>query len=56
MKNTLLPLETEIEVIAIKGGVTHKKVMTYGQALEMTKKPGYQYRFYQLNFSQFKTS
>lgn len=56
MKDTILPLHTEIEVIAIGGGKTHKKIMTYREALEMKKKRGFQYRFYQLNYSQFKTS
>lgn len=56
-KNVLsLPLETEIEVIAIcEGKKPVKQVMTYGEALKLKKSKGWNYRFYQFGFSQFKT-
>jgi hypothetical protein len=47
--------ETQIEVIALKNGKAYKSVMTYGKALKLDKKPGFVYRFFQINFSQFKT-
>ena len=53
MKNTL-PEETKIEVIAINGKQVFKKIMNYADALQMEKKKGWIYKFYQLGFSQFK--
>ncbi|MEL4307416.1 hypothetical protein [Joostella sp. CR20] len=49
-----LPPETEIEVIAIKGKKTVKKIMQYSKALTMDRAKGWEYIFYQKNFSQFK--
>lgn len=50
---TLLPLDTEIEVVAIKGKQVFKKLIKYEDALKMNKKPGYFYYFFQKGFSQF---
>lgn len=50
-----LPRDTKIEVIASYGGKSIKKEMTFGQALNLKKKKGWNYRSYQLGFSQFKT-
>ena len=48
-----LPLDTKIEVIAIKGDELHKKIMPYSEALQLKKKKGWNYLFYQIGFSQF---
>lgn len=49
----LLPMETEIELIAIKGDEVFKKVMKYGDALNIPRKKGWHYYYFQLGFSQF---
>lgn len=50
-----LPLTTEIEVVALRKGFEPVvKVMTYENALEIKKKKGWNYIFYQKGFSQFK--
>lgn len=49
----ILPYDTEIEVIAIKGKEVFKKVMSYEKALNLPKKKGFYYYYYQLGFSQF---
>ena len=48
-----LPLNTIIEVVAIKDSLVQKKEMTYQQALEFKKTKGWRYYFYQLGFSSF---
>ena len=50
---TQLHSDTVIEVIAIKGNEVVKKNTTYGEALKIKKKKGWQYLFYQVGFSQF---
>jgi len=54
--NSTLPLETEIEVVAIKGDTIIKQVMTYGKALNAKKAKGWSYTNYQLGFSSFKNT
>jgi hypothetical protein len=49
-----LPYDTIIEVIATDGKDYIKKEMTYGEALNLKKKKGWRYDFYQKGFSQFK--
>lgn len=51
--NHFLPLETQIEVISIKGDKSYKKIMTFGEALNIVKKKGWVYINYQLGFSKF---
>lgn len=48
-----LPLDTKIEVISIKGDKSYKKIMTFGEALNIVKKKGWIYINYQLGFSKF---
>lgn len=48
-----LPLDTIIEVVAIKDGKTIKKEMTYGEALKLKPKNGWTYKNFQRGFSQF---
>ena len=50
-----LPMETEIELIAIKGKEVHKKVMKYGDALNVKKRKGWIYKYYQIGYSQYDT-
>ena len=50
----ILPLDTEIELISIKGDKVRKNVMKYGDALKLPKTKGVRYIYYQLGFSQFK--
>lgn len=45
---------TEIELIAIRGSEVFKKIMRYGDALDVKKKPGWTYKYYEIGFSQFK--
>lgn len=52
--NHFLPLETQIEVISIKGDKVIKKIMTFGEALNLKKVNGWTYVNYQLGFSKFK--
>ena len=51
--NNLFPMETEIELIAIKGDEVFKKVMKYGDALNITRKKGWLYKYFEIGFSQF---
>ena len=51
--NNLFPMETEIELIAIKGDEVFKKVMKYGDALNIPRKKGWQYKYFEIGFSQF---
>ena len=46
-------METEIELIAIKGDEVFKKVMKYGDALNIPIKKGWQYKYFEIGFSQF---
>ncbi len=50
-----LPRETIIEVVRISeiDGSVVKKTMTFGEWLSYKKLPGFIYRAYQLNFSQY---
>lgn len=48
-----LPLDTVIEVVAVRNDEVFKKQITYREALEMKRKKGFYYRFYQLGFSQY---
>ena len=52
--NHFLPLETQIEVISIKGDKVIKKAMTFGDSLKLKKVTGWTYINYQLGFSNFK--
>lgn len=53
--NNDLPHETQIEVIAKKGKHIKKKIMTYGEALELkSKKSGWTYDFFELGFSAYE--
>ena len=49
-----LPLDTMIELVAIRNGKAFKKVLPYGEALKVKRKEGWKYIHYQLGFSQFK--
>ena len=51
--NNLFPMETEIELIAIKGDEVFKKVMKYSDALNITRKKGWLYKYFEIGFSQF---
>ena len=51
--NNLFPMETEIELIAIKGDEVFKKVMKYSDALNIPRKKGWQYKYFEIGFSQF---
>lgn len=51
--NNLFPMETEIELIAIKVDEVFKKVMKYGDALNIPRKKGWQYKYFEIGFSQF---
>jgi hypothetical protein len=46
----ILPLTTEVEVVATKDGKTHKTKMSYDDALCMKKVAGWTYNIYQPNF------
>jgi len=50
----MLPLDTQIEVIFIKGERVLKKEMTFGEALKLPKKAGWKHINYQLGKSEFK--
>ena len=52
--NHFLPLDTQIEVISIKGDKVIKKTMTFGDSLKLKKVKGWTYVNYQLGFSKFK--
>ncbi len=52
-KQQLLPLDTGIEVIAIKGNRIVKTEMTFAEALQIKKVSGWKYINYQLGKSQF---
>ena len=52
--NHYLPLDTQIEVISIKGDKVIKKIMTFDEALKLKKVKGWTYVNYQLGFSKFK--
>lgn len=46
-------METDIELVAIKGNKVFKKIMKYGDALKVKRKKGWHYYNYQIGFSQF---
>jgi len=48
-----IPLNTIVELVAIKNNKAYKKVMSYEDALNINKKKGWYYYIYQLGFSQF---
>ena len=50
----VFPLTTEIELIGIRGNDVFKKIMTYGDALNVKKKKGWEYKYYEIGFSQYK--
>lgn len=52
-KNFILPLTTEIELIAIRGDEVYKKIMTYEEALNLPKRKNWHYIYYEIEFSQF---
>ena len=39
------PLTTEIELVAIKGKIVKKKILSYGEALKVPKRKGWRYVF-----------
>lgn len=57
-----ISLETQVELVSTKGDKAFLKVMKYEEAVQvlkgkhpvMKKKPGWNYKIYQLGFSQFK--
>tara|TARA_R110000796_G_scaffold173560_1_gene290519 strand:+ start:743 stop:922 length:180 start_codon:yes stop_codon:yes gene_type:complete len=49
----VLPLETKIQVVAKKGDQAFPKIMTFREALQIEKKPGWNYCFYQIGFSSY---
>ena len=53
-KDFTFPLTTKIELIAIRGDEVFKKIMTYEEALNVPKKKGWNYIYYEIGFSQFK--
>ena len=52
-KNFQLPLTTQIEVVAVKGELSVKKVINVSDIPNVEKKKGWRYYFFQLGFSQF---
>lgn len=50
---TLLPLHTIIEVVAISDEKTLIKDMSFGDWLEIEKKPGFKYMAFEQGFSSF---
>lgn len=53
-RKNLLPLDTKVEVIALKDKDVVKKEMTYAQSINLKKIKGWKYITYKLGFSQFK--
>lgn len=55
MKNKFydLPPSTEIEVVAVKGKETVKKIISYSEIKQIKKKKGWYYYFFQKGYSQF---
>lgn len=53
-KDYTFPLTTEVELIAIRGEEVFKKIMTYQDALNVPRKKGWEYKIYQIGFSQFE--
>ena len=49
----VLPLDTKIQVVAIKGEKAVPTTMTFSEALQIKKKPGWIYNFYQIGFSSY---
>lgn len=54
--NTLLPLNTKIEVVAIKGDRILKNIMTLEEAFKMRKTAGWSYYNYQIGFCSMKAT
>ena len=52
-KDNIFPLATEVELIAIRGEEVFKKIMTYQDALNVPRKKGWEYKIYQIGFSQY---
>lgn len=55
-EHSMLPLETEVEVIALKGDKAIKKIMPYGKALKIKKVNGWYYKFYQIGYSSYESN
>lgn len=53
MNNHQLPPQTQIEVVAVKGKLSKKKVIYVSDIPTIEKKKGWSYYFFQLGFSQF---
>lgn len=49
----ILPLNTKIQVVAKKGEKSIPQIMTFSEALQIEKKPGWRYDFYQIGFSSY---
>lgn len=54
IKENTFPLDSEVELIAIRGKEVFKKIMTYQDALNVPRKKGWEYKIYQIGFSQFE--
>ena len=52
-KTDIFPHEIKIELVATRGNEVFKKIMTYGEALEVKKKTWWTYKYYQIGFSQY---
>ncbi len=49
-----LPMDEEIELVARKDGVVHRKIMKYGDALALKKNYGWRYDYFQVGFCEIK--
>lgn len=53
IKENTFPLDAEVELIAIRGKEVFKKVMLYKDAINVKRKKGWEYKIYQIGFSQY---
>ncbi len=49
----ILPPDTQIELVCIKGDRVIKKIMTISESMQIEKKDGWIYLRYQIGFSSF---
>ena len=55
-KKYILPLDTEIEVIAKRKDEVYKKIIKLSEIKTIKKKKGWSYGFYKIGFSQYKNA
>ncbi|MCP4085071.1 MAG: hypothetical protein GY745_08485, partial [Actinomycetia bacterium] len=51
---TILPMETKVELVAVKEKQLFRKILNYGDALKVKRKKGWAYFIYQVGFAQYK--